>query len=451
LLLGGTVWDSEPVDLRVLGATAVAAVIAALFATLWPLYRTARLDIAGQLHGAGRTTRSSGTAGRWTLLLVQTTLSTALVALAGLFIQSLRNVRQLDLGIDTDHTILVSVDLTGLDTPNEGIREFYRRAAARVRAIPGVAAAGVTFPAPFMGNIGGRMWVPGRDTLPRLAGGGPYFFAVGPGTLEAYGVRLLEGRLLTEQDRRGSAPVVVITQRMAQTIWPGERAVGRCIVVGADSMPCREVVGVVNDVHRQSIDETPFFLYFSVLEQEWDEAVPSYLVVRTLPGARDLEQTIRKTLALERSDLPYVKIAWYRDLIGRQTRPWRLGASLLAVFAGLSLVIAAIGLYGVVAFGVSQRTRELGLRAALGASPGRLGRAVAASGVLAAAGGALVGVLLALLVGPRLQPLLFQTRAASPGVLALAGGVVLAVSLAATWIPSRRATRLDPTEALRAE
>jgi predicted permease len=374
-----------------------------------------------------------------------------LVALAGLFLESLGKVRRLDVGINLEDTRLVSVNLQGLGVPAKDILRFYQRASDRIRTIPGVAAAGFTFAAPFRQNIGGRIKVPGRDTLPRLAGGGPYWFAVGPGTLEAYGVRLLQGRLFTDADRAGSAPVAVVTRRMAETIWPNESAIGKCFIVGADSMPCREVVGVVGDVNRQEIDESPFFLFFSVLEQDGPDPVPHYLVVRTAPGVTEIDGPIRRALAEERADLPYVQIRPYQEIFTEQARPWRLGATLLAVFAGLSLVIAGIGLYGVVAFAVSQRTRELGLRAALGASSGRLLRAVTASGVGTAAAGAVLGIALAIVVGPRIQPLLFHTRASNPIALGLAALTVVLVSLIAAWVPGRRATRLDPIQALRVE
>jgi predicted permease len=447
-LLGGVIWDSAPVNLRVLATTAGAAVVAGLLASLLPLVKTARVDVLAALHGAGRSTRSSR-GGRRILLLAQTTLCTSLVALAGLFLVSLSRVNRIEVGIDWQHTLLAAVDLNGLGIPDEQIRQFYDQAAERVRRLPGVAAAGVTFPAPFRGNIGGRMSVPGRDSLPRLQGGGPYWFEVGPGALEAYGVRLVDGRLFTEADRRGSAPVVVVTQRTAEMLWPGGRAIGKCVIVGADTMPCREIVGVVADVNRQGFDEEPFYLFFSVITQEPAPHTPQFLVVRARPGAGDLTASIRE--ALRRSDLPYVQITTYRDLLARQSRPWRLGAALLAVFAGLSLLIAGIGLYGAVAVAVSERTRELGLRAALGATPGRLLRAVTEAGLAIAAGGAALGIALAFVAGRRVEPLLYHTSATNPAVLAGALLVVVTTSLIAAWLPGRRATRLDPVQALRVE
>jgi predicted permease len=450
-VLPGTTWDADPVNGRVLFATAAAAVVAAFLASLWPLLRGARVDVAAEMHGAGRTTGGLAPRVRGALLLTQTALCTVAVVAAGLFLRSIGTIQSLDLGIDPANVSLASVDLAGLDTPDAEVAAFYDRVTERVRAIPGVTAAGVTFAAPFLSNMGGRIVVPGRDSLPRLAGGGPYYFAVGPGTGEALGVRLLAGRLFAATDRRGSPPVALVSERMARTIWPTESALGKCFHVGADTMPCLEIVGVVADVNRQELDEKPFFLYFSVLEQEPGLGAPQMLVVRHVEGATDIPAQLRRAFLAERGDLPWVSVRPYEEILDRQARPWKVGATLFTIFAGLSLVIAAIGLYGVVAFGVSQRTRELGLRAALGATPRQLLRAVLSGGLVTAVTGVAIGLGGALLAAPRIEALLFRTRAADPLVFTATAVLVALVSLAAAWLPGRRATRIDPMQALRVE
>jgi len=453
VLLEGTAWDGDPVNLRVLATTAAAGVLAALLASLWPLLRGARVDPAAELHGAGRAVSRSGARARGGLLLVQTTLCTALVVLAGLFLRSIATIQSLDLGIRPDDAYLVSMDLDGRNLDQAESTRMFEWAADRIRTMPGVAAAGLTFGAPFRSNSGGRITVPGKDSIPRLEGGGPYYFAIGPGTLAAYGIRLLQGRDFGPADRRGSAPVALVSERMATTIWPGESALGKCFYPGriADSVPCLEVVGVVSDLHRQQLDEPPFFLYFSVLDQAKEPLVPHHVVVRMQPGQPNPAEAIRQRLLAERSDLPFLPVQSYREILGRQARQWNLGASLLSVFGGLSLVIAAIGLYGVVAFGVSQRTREIGLRAALGAPPRRLFWTTVRGGLATAALGIAAGLTLALVAGGRLEALLFRTRATDPLVLGAAAAVVVLVSAVAAAVPGRRALRIDPTQALRAD
>lgn len=443
-VLSDMAWDVAPLSGRVLLATGVATLVAALLASLWPLLRAARVDPAAEMHGGGRATNGLALRLRRGLLFAQTALCTVAVVAAGLFLRSIATIRSLDLGIEPAAVALVSVDLAALDAP------FYERVTERIRQLPGVRAAGVSFAAPFLNNMGRGIVVPGRDSVPRLPGGGPYFFAVGPGALEAYGVRLLEGRLFTAADRRGSPPVVIVSERMARALWPGESAVGRCFHVGADTTPCREVVGVVADLHRQELEEEAFFLFFTVLAQEPDLG-PQYVVVRHEPGASGIPALLRHAFLAERGDLPWISVRPYQEIIARQARPWRTGATLFAVFGALGLVIAAIGLYGVVAFVVSQRTRELGLRAALGATPRQLLGAVLGDGLATAGAGVGAGLVAALLAAPRMEALLFNTRAGDPLVFGLSAALVTVVSLAAGWFPGRRATRIDPMRALRVE
>ncbi|MGE0554424.1 MAG: ADOP family duplicated permease [Gemmatimonadales bacterium] len=451
LLLARTAWDSSPVNVRVLLVTAGAAIVAAFLASLWPLLRSARVDVVRTLHGAGRSTGGPGPGVRGGLLLVQTTLCTALIVLAGLFLRSMDAIRSLDLGIDPRGVALVSVDLQGLGATQDEIATFFQRAAERVRALPGVAAAGLSFGAPFLGNQGSGIRVPGRDSIPRLPGGGPYFFPVSPGAIEAFGIRVVDGRPFDDGDRAGTPPVTLVSETMARTLWPGERAIGKCFYVRPDETSCLEIVGVVSDLHRQGLDEAAFMLYFRVLEQLPERIPARHLVVRTDREAEGIERSIRQALAESRAELPFVRIAWYSDILSAHARPWSLGATLFSIFGGLSLVIAGIGLYGVIAFAVTQRTRELGLRAALGASPRRLLRGVVLRGVGLASLGIALGLGVALAAGSRMQALLFHTDAREPVVLGAAVVVVVVVSALATWIPARRAARVDPMAVLRVE
>jgi predicted permease len=450
LLAASTAWDSDPINVRVFLTTVTAAVVAAILATLWPLVRSARVDLAAELHGANRTVGRLGGRARGGLLLAQTTLCTALIVMAGLFLRSMATIRSLDLGIRPNDAYLVSIDVQGQDWSDGELQRFYYDATDRIRRIPGVVAAGVIVGAPFRSNSSRSIQVPGKDTLPSLRDGGKYYFGIGPGTLEALGVRLLQGRSIQESDRSGAAPVVIVSERMARTIWPGESAVGKCFHVDSDSLPCREVVGVTANLNRQELEEHPFYQFFTVVDQEPTPVVPHHVVVRTAPGA-ELGEAFRQAFAGGRSDLPYVEIDSYRDILARHSRQWNLGASLLTVFGGLSLLIAAIGLSGVIGFGVSQRSREIGVRTALGATPRRILWSVVAGGVGTAAAGVLLGLALALAAGGRLQSLLFRTSPSDPWVLAAAATIVVVVSGVAAWLPGRKALRVDPMSALRAE
>jgi putative ABC transport system permease protein len=454
VLLPGLAWEGSALNGRVLLVTGAATVLAAVVAGLLPLWRGTRTDVAAQLHGAARSTASHSKKLRTGLLLLQTGLSTALLIGAGLFLKSLTAIRGLDLGFTPADVAVVTVDLQSQGATGAEIKAFYREASERVGRIPGVRAAGLTIGSPFMGNWSEQVWLPGADSLlPELAGGGPYYFRAGAGALEALGVKLLRGRLLTAGDDRAEAePVVIVSDRMARMLWPGRDALGQCLVRG-EKRSCHTVVGVVSDLHRQALEERerPFLLYFTPLGQDVEYGIPQLLLVRVTGNPDRFTEPIRKELLAIRPDLPYVRVTQYQRTIDSRARSWRLGATMLTVFGALSLVIAAIGLYGVLSFAVTQRTQELGIRAALGASPARLMRLILGNGVVTAVVGTVLGVGLALALSSRITPLLFRTSALDGTVYVVTALTILGVAVLASWIPGLRATRVEPVRALKAE
>jgi predicted permease len=453
VLLPGYAWEGSPIDGRVLLVTGVATLLAAVVAGLLPLWRGTRSDVAAQLHGGSRSTAAHSKRLRTGLLLLQTGLSTALLIGAGLFLKSLTQVRGMDLGFRPADLAVVTVDLASQGATGAEIKAFYREASERVRKIPGVRAAGLSIGAPFMGNYTEDVALPGGDRMPTQPGGGPYYFRAGRGWLEAMDVRLLRGRLFTPgDDRPDAAPVAIVTELMAKTLWPGRDALGQCLVRG-EKKQCSTVVGVVSDLHRQMLDEgeQPFLLYFTPLAQDVEYGLPSQLLVRGTGDPERWSEPIRKELLAIRPDLPYVRIRPYQDLVDGRARSWRLGASMLTVFGALSLVIAAIGLYGVLSFAVTQRTQELGIRAALGATPSRLMRLILGSGMATAVAGVVLGTGLALALSSRIRPMLFHTSALDVTVYGVTAVAILGVATLASWIPGRRATRVEPVRALKAE
>jgi ABC-type antimicrobial peptide transport system permease subunit len=207
----------------------------------------------------------------------------------------------------------------------------------------------------------------------------------------------------------------------------------------------------VSDLHRQELIEEPFLLYFTALDQQVPIATPGNLLVATSGPPELMVEPIRKELQTLRGDLPYASVRPFEEIIAPQKRSWRLGATMFTVFAGLSLLIAAVGLYGVLSYLVSERTRELGLRAALGATPGTLLEMIVRSGIASALLGVVLGLGLVAVVAGKLGSLLYQTSPRDPLVLLAAGAVVVVVAVAASVVPGLRATKVDPMEALRAE
>jgi predicted permease len=317
---------------------------------------------------------------------------------------------------------------------------------------PGVLSATHTVSVPFAGGVGrGVPFVPGRDSLGRFgrftlqAGSASYF--------ETVGTRIVRGRGFTEQDGPNSLPVVVITEAMARALWPGQDAIGKQMRIGPDTMPFLTVVGVAEDVRSQQIRSDPNLWYYLPMVQyrKLFGAAGGNLFVRVQGRANDVMPALRQRLQAEMPAPGYVKLASMRELVEPQRRSWEFGATMFVAFALLALTVAAIGLYSVIAYAVAQRTRELGVRIALGASAGSVLRLVVGQGVLFALAGITLGCAAALLAARWVEPLLFNVSARDPVIYGIVAGLLLFVATAATLRPAIRAMQVDPLVALRAE
>jgi putative ABC transport system permease protein len=246
--------------------------------------------------------------------------------------------------------------------------------------------------------------------------------------------------------------VVVINESLARLWWPNENAIGKCMRIGADSVPCSEIVGIAADSRRQSVIEGVSLQYFIPLAQSvHPSGATRVLLVRPRRDAANEVEPVRRVLQAAAPNLPYVGVRSLDDFVSPQKRSWRLGATMFGVFGALALVLAAIGLYSVLAYDVAQRTRELGVRVALGAPHGEVMRMVLSRGLRTALVGGVAGALAALAAGRLLQPLLFHTSSRDPAVFAVVLVSVAVVALFASFIPARRALHVDPIVALRAE
>ena len=455
-LLENVSWGAAPVDGRVLLVAAAATLATGVLVSLLPALQASRPDLVPSLKegtaGAGARSRL-----RSTLTVVQAALSVVLLVGAGLFVLSLRNVRQLRLGIDTDRVLLVSVAYPRLAELPEAQRdgERARRRALRaelherLRAVPGVEATAASAGTPFHSGLGLDVRAEGHDSIPSLPGGGPYFSAVTPGYFATAGTRLLRGRCVTAADRRGAEPVAVVSATMARVLWPRGDALGRCLHVGADTAPCARIVGVVEDVHRFRLREEPAMQYYVPIEQFPDHEGTT--MVRAAGDPAALRPAIERHVRRLDPSVRYVTVRLLQDSVSQQMRPWRLGASHFGLFGGLALVVAATGLYSVMAYATASRTHEIGVRLALGAGPADVRRLVLRSGLALAALGVTLGVLGALAGGRWAAPLLFDVSPRDPAVLGAVALVLLAVALLACLAPAWRAARVAPAEALRVE
>ena len=440
-----------PLDARSVVYTALAAVAAGIVSGIIPAIQASRPEIADALRAGARAGGPARSGTRGALLIVQAALTVVFLIGTTLFVRSLQQVRSLPLGMDPHRVLYVSARTTGLDYDAATRDALYRRLMDAARTAPGVEGAALSVGLPFATTWAEEVTVPGRDSMPLTRSGGPYFNAVTGDFFRTMGMRILRGRGLTEADRGGAAPVVVVNETLASLWWPNEEAIGHCMKIGGDTMPCAQIVGVAENARRQSLIEDPSVQFFIPLEQAPVWADARVLFVRTTGDAAKASESLRRALQARVPDAPYLEVSAMETLVNPQTRSWRLGATMFGLFGALAVVVAALGLYSVLAYDVSRRTRELGIRVALGARRADVGRMVVVRALKVVAFGLAVGSAIAIAAGPAIAPLLYRTSTREPMAFALAAGVLLIVAVIAAVLPARRAVRIDPMVALRSD
>lgn len=441
------------VDLRIFALTAAVTVCVGLAAGAVPGLQVSRPDLAGTLKSGVREGGGHHARTRTMLLVVQAALSVILLASAGLFGRSLINVSHMDIGVDAGHVLYATMNLGVMGRTPADEDVIFAAARDRVNALPGVAQAAQAWTIPFGPSYGVSAKIPGRDSLP--SGNGTFLNAIAPGYFDALGTRLVAGRDFTRADRRGTAPVAIISKAMARALWPDETAVGKCMTV--NDVPCTRVVGVAPDIRRQQIIEDPvFFVYVPVAQM--DPAAPEalsakYLVIRPSGDADAMVESVRRAIQTAVPGLPYVTVRKFSDDpdVLEQLRRWRLSAICFGVFGALALAMAAVGLFGVMSYNVTQRLHEIGVRVALGARSGRIARLVIGQAVAITAAGVAIGAVVSLVGGRFAASLLYGVSWYDPLVFVCVAAVLVVVAIVASLLPTRRALRVDPVAALRGE
>ena len=434
-------------DTRTLIFAGVAALLTGLLTGLAPGLQALRHNLVGDLKAGAREGSYRRSRMRVGLLVAQGALSVVLLVGAGLFVRSLQHVRVIPLGYDVDPVLLVDVNMRGVQLDSAHMVALRGELLEAARAIPGVEHASRQLTVPFWSTWNLDLHVAGIDSVSRL--GEFDLNAVTPEHFATLGTRILRGRGIGAEDTEHAPWAMVVSSAMAKALWPGRDPIGQCVKVGADTVPCSYVVGVAENIKSEQLGDDPGLFYYLSTAQWHPEQ--GGLFIRTRGEAPRHAETIRRRLQQVVPGAAYVTVTPLHDILGEQTRSWELGATMFLAFGALALVLAAIGLYSVMAYNVAQRVQELGVRAALGAQQNDLVRLVLNEGLRTATVGIVIGVVIALAGGQWLGPLLFQESAHDPLVFGFVALLLLGVTVAASIIPSRRAARVDPIVALRYE
>jgi len=445
------------INLPVLGFTVALSLLTGIVVGMLPALRVSKLNLSESLKESGRT---SGTSTRRYALqraLVVSEVALALVLLvgAGLMIQSFERLQAAPMGFNPDHVLTVRVPLAKYRySPGPQSVNFYRGVQERIEAIPGVKSVGMANNLPFTGfHTSGVIPLPGNSS--RGPGGTLTFTmrSVSPGYFRAMGIRLQEGRDFTLADSESNARCVrIVNQAMAQQYWPGEDAVGQQLYGACPKDVPALIVGVVADSKQNSVD--------SPVEPELYEPYaqhPSFatflvtFVIRTASSPLDVAAAVRDAVWEVDQDQPVIQMRTMQEVISESIWQQHFAASALGIFGTFALLLAGVGIYGVLSYSVSRRTHEIGIRSALGATRGDVLRLVVGEGMLLALIGVAAGILAALGLTRLIASLLFGVRPRDPLTFVALSLLLVGVALLAVYIPARRAARIDPMVALRVE
>jgi hypothetical protein len=434
-------------SVRPLTVTAALSLITVILFGLVPAFGMRRPDIRGML-GAAAPTLARRSLTRSTLVVLQLAASLVLLVSAGLLIRSLRNVKAADLGFASNQVLEVSANLRQQNWSPAQMEDFWTRARGAVLRVNGVQAAGLGAIPPYAGRmmLGMRSSnASGADdmieTLQDFAS--PEYF-------DALGIRILEGRAFREEDKANSEPVVIVNRQFADRLFKGQRAIGQCMPDPAGD-GCLRVVGVAANARLNDLTgDVPSEMWRPLAQRPPMMPAGGVLHVRVTGDAARLITTLRRQIMGLAPELPFVNVRPITQVLEPQLAPWRAATLLLTVLSVSGLLLAAIGLYGVTAFLVSQRTRELGIRVALGASRRHIIHDVLGGGLKLTAIGVTIGVFGSIITARLFRSLMYGVTAIDPVVYGATILLLAAIALVACFVPARKATKVDPMEAFRA-
>ncbi|MHB8654555.1 MAG: ABC transporter permease [Terriglobia bacterium] len=437
-------------DGRVLAFTIAITFLTGILFGLLPAFKVSRPNLNEALKSGGRSGSMAWGHSKFRRALVISEIALALVALtaAGLFLRSLAYAQKLDPGFESNKLFVIAFNLGSQHYDQAHGEQYFRDIVDRVTAVPGVRSAAVAANFPLGGGLARTIFREGQDMKSGDRGTLTTINDVSAGYFQTVGIPLLRGRAFSDLDRENTAPVAIVNRAMARHFWPGENPIGKRFHF-IDEPILREVVGEAGDSVQFAVGEEPQPVAYLPLTQDY--APFAVLHVRTtsdpapiIPAVREVAQSLDRNLAL-------TNINTIGELLDLGLWAARMGAILLGVFGALSLVLAAVGIYGVLSYSVSQRVQEVGIRMALGATPREVLRLVVGQGMSLVLIGVGIGIVGALGMGRLMATLLIGVKASDPLTFVAVSLALSAVALLATYIPARRATKVDPIVALRYE
>jgi predicted permease len=433
------------IDARVLGFTLVVALLTGMLFGLVPALEVKDLKLHDTLKDSNRGS-SQGRGHAWVrgaLVVSEIALACVLLVGAGLLIRSFLRVLDVNVGFRPERAAALRIDPNASYKTQEQKNSYFTEALHRVMSVRGIEAAGLSDSLPLGHNRSWGVAAKGVQYTPETF---PIGFPriISDGYFRAMGVPLRAGRDFTERDTKGALPVIILNETCARNLWPGEDPIGKIVAEDVD----RTVVGVVGDVHHMALEEGSGNEFYIPMRQTQDYGTVDLVVRTSLPTA-ELASRLREALRPIEPDLPTGNLRTLQTLVDRAVSPRRFVVLLLGGFAGFALVLASLGIYGVISYSVSQRTQEIGIRMALGASAERLAGSILFETLGLAGIGMVVGVAASWLLARTLSGLLFGVTSSDPATFAGMLAILTAVAAIAGYLPARRASRIDPMSALR--
>ena len=442
------------IDGRVMVFTLVVSMLTAILFGLIPALQTSKIDLQGALKEGGRGSTAGNPLVRRVLVVVEVALALVLLVGAGLMIKSFIRLQNVDPGFDPKNVLTAEVSLPAFKYRERvQISSFFQQVIEQIKNSPGVESVGAITGLPLTGSgWSGSFNIEGRTVAPGQAEPHSALRAITPGYFEAMKIPLIDGRYFGERDVEGANRVVIIDQTLAEHYFPGENPIGKRVefgMSGPNGPNWREIVGIVGRVRHKRLDaEFKDHIYFP--QAQVPQSIMS-LVVRTANDPESATSAVRGAVASVDKDQPIHRVMTMEQVRSDSVSSKRLSMLLLAIFAAVALILAAVGIYGVMSYTVTERTHEIGIRMALGAKAADVLRLVVGQGMALALAGVAIGVGAALLLTRFMQSLLFGVTATDSATFVLISLLLAGVALLACYLPARRATRVDPMVALRYE